>query len=299
MKYCITFLLLLFSTGVFAEHKTIYIVLSGEDKIYYDIASSLQDTLHNSHVLPEHIKVLSVQNFHFETISPNDLLVPIGKPASEEAVNYQSSNSIIYSFINQEFITKIKPNSLSQQWAATVVNQPIERLISAADKLVRNNYKNKIILVISKGNVQLKQQIEAVPPLINGQVEIVEVGPKDIVAKIVEESLFNAAALISTHEKDIWSSNNAKWLLRQAYNYQVPVVGDSERFLKAGALVSVYSSLDNIAKTTQKLIAQWQKYGKIIDSGLQYSDYQIGTNKSVGQALHFTQRVLHKIEEKQ
>lgn len=296
MKHLVVFLLLVFSTSTFASPKSIYIVLSSDDAIYYEIGSQLNKQLGNFEFSADRINVITLEDKRFSTIKPDDLIVPIGKKAAEESHNYQSSNSIIYSFVDRGLIDKINQGEQAKPWAAITVNQPVERLISIADDLVKNNYKNKIIILVSENNGELKRNLNAIKSLKRGQIEIVEIKPDDVVTKVVEKSLFNAAVLISTDEENIWSGSNAKWLLRQAYNHQVPVVGNSKRFLKAGALISVYSSMEKISETTSLLIGQWLDDGIITNTGIHYAPSTIDVNKSVARALNYNKNILQTLE---
>jgi len=296
MKQLIIFLLLVFSASVNASAKSIYIVLSSGDAIYYEIGSQLKEKISNSPFPSEQINIITLNDERFNTIKPDDLIVPIGGKAAEESYYYQSSNTIIYSFVEQQLMDTINPENL---WAAVTVNQPVERLISIADKLVKNNYKNKIVIVVSENNVRLKQRIKAINSLEKGQIELVEIKPDDVVTKVAEKSLFNAAVLISTDDKNIWSGSNAKWLLRQAYSHQVPVIGNSKRFLKAGALISVYSSMDRISEATSLLVKQWLDDGTLTNTGMHHVPATIDINKNIAQALHYNKNVLEafKVDE--
>jgi ABC-type uncharacterized transport system substrate-binding protein len=291
MKHLLIFIVIVLSTIASAEtdktKKSIYIVLSSGDAIYYNIAESLENALSDSTLPPHNINIVTLESGNFKAITTQDLLIPIGAKAAEDVFRYQASNTIIYSFVEQELIQKLNPNKFSNKWAAVTVNQPIERLITVADKLVKKSYKNNIVIIVSRSNTDLIEKINAVNSLYKGQVELVEIQSNDIVNKRVEKSLFNAAALIATDEEVIWSGSNAKWLLRQAYNYQVPVVGNSRRFLKAGALISVYSSMEEISKSTSVLIKQWLKDGTLTGTGIHYVASTIGVNKSIANALHY------------
>ena len=46
----------------------------------------------------------------------------------------------------------------------------------------------------------------------------------------------------------------ARWILQLAYRYRVPVIGFSSNYVAAGALASVYSSPEDVAKQTTELI---------------------------------------------
>jgi len=46
----------------------------------------------------------------------------------------------------------------------------------------------------------------------------------------------------------------AKWILQLSYRYRVPVIGYSSNFVDAGALASVYSSAEGVAKQTLELL---------------------------------------------
>ncbi len=300
MKQLLIIIAIVFSAIVSAETahttKKIYIVLSSGDAIYYDIAESLDNALSDLLSVPYKIDIITLESGNIKAIKPTDLLVPVGAKAAEQVYRYQASNTIIYSFVEQELIRKLDPTKFSNTWAAVTVNQPIERLIKVADKLVKTAYKNNIVIIVSTNNRELIDRINAINSLQNGQIDIVTTRSNDVVNKRVEKSLFNAAALISTDEEAIWSGSNAKWLLRQAYNYQVPVVGNSKRFLKAGALISVYSSMEKISHATVNLIKQWTETGGLVDTGIYYVPSTIDINKSIAHALHYNIKELNAVK---
>ncbi len=300
MKQLFIFILLVFVTSISVhantQNRSIYIVLSSGDAIYYDIAESLENTLKSTIASSPKINIITLESGTLDTIETEDLLIAIGAKAAQEVYRYQSSNTIIYSFVEQQLISKLNPAKLSKEWAAVTVNQPVKRLVSIAENLVKNNYKNKIIILLSKNNTKLKRDLANIQDLKKGRLETIEVESNDILAKVAEKSLFNAAALISTDEEAIWSGSNAKWLLREAYSYQVPVVGNSKRFLKAGALISVYSSMEKISQTTSLLIGQWVDNGLIINTGIHYVPSTIDINKNVAQALNYDENVLQTLK---
>lgn len=296
MKYLLVFLLLVFSSGgVYASSGSIYVVLSGDDVVYHKIGNHLQAQISNSGFPQKQVNVITLGDKRFNAINPADLIVAIGAKAAEESYRYQSSNTVIYSFVEQKLIDKIDPDKQQEPWAAVTVNQPMKRLISIADRLVKSKYKNKIVILVSKNNTDLKDKVNASGPLQNGKVEIVEIDLDDIVTKVVDKSLFNAAVLISTYEEGIWSGSNAKWLLRQAYHYQVPVVGNSKRFLKAGALISVYSSMEQISEATSRLIRQWIDDDVLTSTGVHHVAKTVDVNKNIAQALHYNKNTLQTL----
>jgi len=115
----------------------------------------------------------------------------------------------------------------------------------------------------------------------NGQLKVIIIPKGRLAAKILEPDLFDAAALIAIQDNAIWTGKNAKWLLQQAFNYKVPVVGYSKSFLKAGALASVYSSLDDVADSTAEAINAWLNDKTPKDFAIIYPEASVQINPSI------------------
>ncbi|QLE98063.1 hypothetical protein [Neptunomonas phycophila] len=285
LKYLIflpCLLSVLFSGAAIAA-KPVYLVLSDNTPLYDEVTTLIKHGL--SADVP--LQVVYADDFKSSNVSSNSLLVPVGRRAAEDVALIEGGNSVIYSFIEAQTLNRILEGRPKQHWQASVINQPLERLIRTAKPLIRNDYRSKLLIVIAESNLWARKQIEELPSDLREFIEILVVEKGEVAARLIDDSFYKVAAVVAVNDTAIWSGNSAKWILHQAYSYQVPVVGYAQTFQKAGAMIAVYSSLSRIAETTSGLINNWMSTDQLSGQGFVYSDYQVEVNEFIARALSY------------
>ncbi|WP_075180193.1 hypothetical protein [Neptunomonas phycophila] len=272
----------LFSGAAIAA-KPVYLVLSDNTPLYDEVTTLIKHGL--SADVP--LQVVYADDFKGSNVSSNSLLVPVGRRAAEDVALIEGGNSVIYSFIEAQTLNRILEGRPKQHWQASVINQPLERLIRTAKPLIRNDYRNKLLIVIAESNLWARKQIDELPSDLREFIEILVVEKGEVAARLIDDSFYKVAAVVAVNDTAIWSGNSAKWILHQAYSYQVPVVGYAQTFQKAGAMIAVYSSLSRIAETTSGLINNWMSNDQLSGQGFVYSDYQVEVNEFIARALSY------------
>jgi ABC-type uncharacterized transport system substrate-binding protein len=224
------------------------------------------------------IEVISVNALQEKKLSQDDLLVTIGNDSANAIEGLTLDSPIIYSFSSLSALPKSESN-----WLATVIEQPLKRLLTIAPQLIKHDYKKQILLPFSQENItQIKNSINDTK---SSSLKLIEVLEHEKPAKKIDPFLFKSGAIIAINDKNIWSGENARWMLIQAYKNNVPVIGFSQKFLKAGALVVVYSSLEQIADTTAESINNWYSHKKLLQKNILYSDYNVEYNRKIARTL--------------
>jgi hypothetical protein len=270
-----TFLILFVFCGQ-AFAADVYLVLSSDSETNRHAAALIEQKVKLADK-STHIYTKLIDTFNPAHINSDDLLVTIGNQAIGEITQLDISNPIIFSFSKRVFLPKNEGN-----WSAVVTEQPISRLIKSIKPLLSEKYKKQLLLVASTKNdfVQNQLELSAEP-----QLKLITVPPNDNPAKLIDKALFHAGALIALNDKYIWNTENARWLLYQAYRNNVAVVGYSKKFLKAGAVLAVYSTLDQIATTTASQITDWHQHNKLTNNKVIFSSYNIEYNKKIARIL--------------
>ena len=283
MRLFLALFLLLVATLSQADTGSVYIVLSDNNKLYQQAAQAVQAEL-KMQGFSKPIHISSIQSLHKKALHPKDLLVPLGQQAALNIHYSFERNSHLYSFIDR---TQIPPHTDSE-WAAVVIDQPVQRLFDLASTIVSGRYRDKVIVAISEENQLLRDEISKLNNQSGIPFEVLLVDKNSQPAKVIDKALFNAGALLAVRDEHIWSGENAKWMLYQSYKFNVPVIGYSKRFLKAGALASVYATLPQTTDKTVQLIMQWEQQGMLTEHGIVYPNFEIEFNKNIARALKIT-----------
>jgi len=285
MNYIVLLLFFVFS-ATFAQAKTIHFVLSKDEPIYHQAYKTIQAELSLVALAFSQDKQL-ITSFSSESVDTTDLIVTVGNKAAQEIGKLGLTNPIIFSFVDNASVPRLGSSQQDRQWAAIVLNQPARNLVSVAQQLIKDSYKNKILVVVSQTNQKLITELNAIELQGEASLQIVSVADGGLAAKTIEPYLFDAGVLVAVHDKEIWRGNSAKWLLQQAFTHKTPVVGYSKSFLVAGALASVYSPSEIIAKQCAISINHWSSKGKLTKTGVIYSPAMIEVNSNIARALRF------------
>lgn len=279
MRYLALLLLWLVSTG-YVQAQTIHFLLSSDAPVVAQALSDIQSQLIATEN-PVDNQVSHIDQFSVTEVDPNDLLVAIGNKAAKKLASFKLPNQTIISFTDKPTNVYLSSEFRRDNLRIVSLNQPTQRLIEFTDPIVGTGYKKNLLIAVSEQNTALITELENIAPLNYGQLKVVIVPKATLAAKVLEPHLFDAAALIAIQDPVIWTGKNAKWLLQQAFNYQVPVIGYSQSFLKAGALASVYSSLDDVASTTADAINDWLMAKPLSGFVIAYPDATVTINPSI------------------
>jgi putative ABC transport system substrate-binding protein len=272
MRYIL--LCLIFSSSAVASD--VYFVTSSNSDSNQNAARLISERLVESD--PNiHFQIRSLTNFKSQELNADDLIVTIGSAAAESIQSANLANPVLFSFTTQSSLPQTAGN-----WAALITEQPLSRLIQTTPPLIENSFKKQILVPVSPSNktiINSAEQLEA-----NG-LKLIQIPDTEKPAKKVDSQLFKSGALIAVKDKHIWSGENARWMLYQAYRNNVPVIGYSKKFLKAGALVAIYSTLDQIAENTAQQISDWSQNQQLQQKGVIFSKYNIEYNKKIARTL--------------
>jgi hypothetical protein len=292
LKTALFALLIGLSPCLLAGQARAYLVLSGTSDLYTQVTTLIRQKLETDVSL----HVVSWDSIQTMKLDPNALLITVGRKAAEKVTTLNGNQAVVFSYIDAETLQRqIQTAGFAAPWAASVINQPVERLLQVSKPLIRTTYKNKLLIILDEENRWAQAQVDALSPEDRAYLDIMVLGRNEVAARLIEDSFFKVAAVVALNDTVIWSGNSAKWILHQAYTYQVPVVGYAQTFQKAGAMVSVYSSLDQIAETTADLIDAWSQTGELSKEGMVYSEYHLEMNDYITRALKFDPNLLPQL----
>jgi len=272
-------LLVLFVVCGQASAANVYLILSSDTASNRRAATLIeQKAIQADNSVHIHTELLDT--FNPNHIKSDDLLVTIGNKAISEITQFELNNPTLFSFSKQASLPKGNGN-----WSAVVTEQPLSRLVSSIKPLLLEKYKKQLLLVASTDNDSVKNQVAQ---LAEPQLKLITIPPNEKPAKLIDEALFKAGALIAISDNYIWNTENARWMLYQAYRNNVAVIGYSKKFLKAGAMLAVYSTLDQIAVTTASQINHWYQHKNLTKNKVIFSNYNIEYNKKIARTLKVT-----------
>lgn len=290
LKRTFAFFLLLLVASISRAH-TIYIVYPEGSSTYQGLARQLEAKVtewqNANNNFRDTITVNNDQVFSMRGVEKGDLIINLNNATLNP---YEDQDTdILYTFANPT-----TPSTINNSYI--YINQPLERMLEAAKKTIKTQFNNTVLIIVSENNKAVLSQLNKLKN--SKQIKVISIKEGDIAAKVIEKEFYTAGAIVALYDPLIWSGNSARWLLQQAYNYKVPIIGYSKAFLKAGAMVSVYSTAENIIQASYDSTIDWINSGKF-SQHIHYPAYNVEVNINIARALGFSESEIIAIGEKQ
>ena len=222
------------------SQENILAVVSSSGKIYQDFLTEFEKNLN------ENIKVskINASELNDNIINNHTIILSIGYKAATSLSKYKINSNIIYSLIpeNESVLEKIACNDKCYK---VYINQPVERYV----KLFKVIFpKNKKLVLATTGESSKKfWKIKSSSAGSGIVFKNIKIDKNQNVARELINELKSDDVLVALPDPYLYNVNTAKSVILTTYHANVPIIAYSKSFAKAGALISLYSSIDNVA----------------------------------------------------
>ncbi len=190
-----------------------------------------------------------------ELIKNSQIIITLGQKSLQEVALWRVDSPHIATLLTREGYRDVRAETpLSQNKScALVIDQPMDRI----KQVIRDRLPNIRIagIIESPANTSgelsdnLSQQ-ENDPKVVRIPLE------KNIHTTIKALSKSGADAIIARHNKQVYNSNTARNILISSYHFNLPLIGYSSAFVKAGALIGIYSTPESMASEVLEIITR-------------------------------------------
>ena len=161
-------------------------------------------------------------------------------------------------------ITESSFDSLTKQYFGTeavalaagispiLLDQPFERKIALAKKLLPKVSRVGVMLGSATKEKITTYNNSIIDRKMKPQTLVIDASKNPI--RQLDPIIKQSDVFIPVADSHLINVTTAKWILQLSYRYRVPVIGYSSNFVDAGALASVYSSAEGVAKQTLELL---------------------------------------------
>ena len=258
------------------EH--ILVVMSNQGEIYQKFNTILENKLDKSIAVAQ----ANLSDIDNEKLNQYNYIIPIGFKAAKAISKYKTNTPIIYSLIPDNESLKSDIQCESKSCYSIYINQPVIRYI----KLFKALFPEGKELIFATTSVNSKKSQAAKKHAGNIGVKYKELyTQQDNVTKTLTRKLNNNNVLLALPNSLIYNAQNAKSIILSTYHSNVPIIAYSKSFAKAGALISLYSSIDNIAEKTASVVNKIVKSGPQKQKNYYPDDFSIEINSSVARSL--------------
>ncbi len=185
------------------------------------------------------------------------LIVAIGGNAAEFIRQQQLHAGLLYTLLPQARFRKLGLADRScpkYQCALLAIEQPLSRQL----KIIRQAFgKHRTVgTIIGKYSEARQQEFDSACQL-NGLTCVSERIDHAELLPILSEVLARSDIFLALPDPSVITPQSARTLLLASYQQRIPVVAFSKAFARAGALLAIYTRLDDMASQTATIVVDY------------------------------------------
>lgn len=273
------FCLLLIPSFAYSQERVLA-VMSSNGKIYQKFYSHLEKNLHKNIVITK----ASYSEVNNETLSQYNVIVSMGYKAAKTVSKHKTNGNIVYSLIPDDEALQRKIPCKKTICYKIYINQPVNRYIKLF-KILFPEGKN-LVLASTNTNSKISQRVKSASKN-NGIIyKEISIQKNKNISRMFINELTSNDVLLALPNPNIYNANNAKNIILSSYHANVPIIAYSKSFTKAGALLSLYSSIDDIAEKTANIVNTIIKDGPQKQKEYYPDNFTIEINSSVARSLN-------------
>jgi ABC-type uncharacterized transport system substrate-binding protein len=270
-------------TAMAAPAATIAVVLSDDSAPYQEVLASIQSRLGSEHNVVRELP----DQFAASDPASARLVISVGVRAAEAVAEKSAKTPVIAVLVPRDwYIHGGQARLATDQRPATAVflDQPFSRQL----RLVREALPEASKLGVLLSNTQAWQlhelQSQAKPLRLSVNEAIL--GSDQRLVESLEKLLPGVDLLLALPDAEVFNRGTAQTIFLTAYRYRVPVVGYSRSLTRAGALVSIFSSPDQIGQQAAELALKALSSGAVKLPPAQFPRYySVSINEHVAHSL--------------
>jgi ABC-type uncharacterized transport system substrate-binding protein len=288
-------LFVLVNADLQAAPDSILILKSGPEKVYSVVTESLTARLReicsrrSSKCSPPLIDTVALNGSEKKEAErllrdPWKLIITVGGKAAALVSENDPSAPVLYTVLPRKSFEHLRKKSGSKNISAIFIDQPLARKFALIKESMPE--RKRVGILISKANAGRSKTFRRLASRFGLSVEIAVVEDERQIGNTLRDLLKKSDVLLALPDPAIFNQRTVKSILLSSYHNRIPVVGFSAAYVKAGAIVAVYSSPEEIGRHIGDWVGSLLKRNSNILSAPAYPKYfSIGTNNNVADSL--------------
>jgi putative ABC transport system substrate-binding protein len=270
----------------FAEDALVVVVSKEFDGAYLEAAQALQSELKRRGVAEKDLQRLTLSELAVAPKLSPQLFLALGAEAANFLAKNDDKTPVLNALIPQSSFERVLSQSgrrPSSGYSALYLNQPLTRQIELIKLALPQARRIGLLL----GAVSHTTQQAALADVLKSRgLTLVSrtVAPEETVFAALRFILDESNVLLALPDPQIYNSNSIQNILLTSFRAQIPMVAFSPAYVRAGALLAVYSTPAQIGKQAGELVYEVLQ-GRPLPAPQYPRDFSIGVNEQVARSL--------------
>lgn len=228
-----------------------------------------------------------------QRVQAGGVVVALGAKALRPAMQFGGSRPVVAALVSRATIEDlgVPPERLS----AVVLDQPVDRIINLIQVALAG--VRQIGILAGPTSSRFVRALDRRAQERHLAVQVESVGSSDDVVTALERLAPRMKALLALPDPVVHNRNTVQPLLLTTYRAGIPVIGYSESYLQAGAVLALYSTPAQLAQQAAETAMQALE-GRTV-SGIQSPRYfMVGVNGAVARSLGLSVPGMAELQER-
>lgn len=256
--------------GAHAESIRVALVLSDNSGAYQVLGDEISGALPKTHEL--HLTNATAK------LPEADLFIAVGMKAAEALA--QKDKPTLNVLLPRAGFEKLR-RSPSPNYSAIFMDQPMRRQLALINTVLP---QARTVGVLYQTPPQELDGLRKLSGMMGFDLREQKVSPQHPLAAALSGVLRESDVLLVLPDNDIYRSDTIRNILLETYRAQIPMVGLSANYVRAGALCAIYSTPQQIAYQAVEVIEEFANTGRL--PAPQYTkEFEISVNTQVARSL--------------
>jgi ABC-type uncharacterized transport system substrate-binding protein len=253
---------------------------------------TIETTLKHSHV--KIIKQNIIDQPEIENISEHDLIITLGNKPAKFILNKKTNNPVLSLLITKRAIKLLnKTYNPKHPWSTISLDQPINRQFLLIKHLLgKNSAIGTIFGPVSQKN---KSRIFETAKKLSLKLTSENTLITDQLISALKSLTSRSDVILAIPDPVTFNRKTIGGILLLTYRKNIPVIGFSKSYVKAGALAAVYSSPDQISQQAAEIINNFIETNTINKKNHEPKYFSIEINKKIAHTLNIKTKSNTKI----
>lgn len=228
------------------------------------------------------LEVLAPASANHAALAGASLIVTVGGQAAQTTVALETASPVLHVLLSRSTLDALGHRPGSAPWSAIVLDQPAERQI-ALIRLALPAHE-RIATIAGPETSALAHALAAAATRSGLDVRSAEVADAPALYPALRSVLEQPAVLVITPDGQVFNSQTVHHVLLTAFRLHAPVLGFSAAYVRAGAVVGLYTTPAQVGTEAAAVVRQVLAGNALPPPG-HHALFEVGVNPTVARAL--------------
>lgn len=267
--------------GALANHQKILIVTSDDSRSTQEAIRAITDGLMHGQQEAPKLTVLGAEALQGATQAAAEVIVTLGVKAAQAVAAVDQDTPVLAVLIPRSAFERIVPRSGrgNRPFSAVFIDQPLSRQIDLLRLALPG--RNRIGVLIGPGSAEQLRPLQALARQRNLHLAFERVDAEDALFPALQRVLAASDALLALPDPAVFNAQTLQNILLAAYRNGTPLIAFSPAYVRAGALLAVYSSPTQLGQQAAEILRR----GRQLPPPQHPKYFSIGVNPHVARSL--------------